>query len=386
MITFKKIKRASHLSRKGVLSFQGLLPYTRRHRSWFLKGGLAALGLVAARLALPWPLRGVVDQWTVDGAMFRIGILASFPFQEHFVLVMGVSFLFLVFLIGYLDYHERLFFGRFSAGVVRDLRKDAAAFVAELAPEDRGLSSGNLSARLIGDAVRVKAGLHSFLVQVTTSGLVFLGVTGILMWMDIALGLIFAAAGVGTAIVTFWGGIRIFKKSLMKSKKEGKITDRIYALREEKTNSEAIVLDDDEDEDEDDEDVLTNNVAKEKSSRSHPKAAVTRIQGTVTWITHGLFGIAVLAALGVGSALVETGQIQSGDMVVFMMYTLMIHGPIVRLARQGCRSGKILGSAYRLEQIFRKIKESKVPDTDPLSADFEIVNVQEPMSELHAKF
>jgi ABC-type multidrug transport system fused ATPase/permease subunit len=315
-----------------------------------------------------------------------MGILASFPFPEHFVFVMGISFLFLVFLIGYLDYHERLFFGRFAAGMVRDLRRDAAAFVAGLAPEDRVLSSGNLSARLIGDAVRVKAGLHSFLVQVTTGGLVFLGVTGILMWMHVVLGLIFAIAGVGTAIVTVWGGIRIFKKSLMKSKKEGKISDRIYALREEKANSGGIVLDDDEDEDEDDEDVLTNDVAKERPTRSHPKAAVTRIQGTVTWIAHGLFGIAVLAALWVGSELVRTGQIQSGDMVVFMMYTLMIHGPIVRLARQGCRSGKILGSAYRLEQIFRKIKESDASDSEPLSVDFGVIDTPEPIGESSAKF
>ena len=63
-----------------------------------------------------------------------------------------------------------------------------------------------------------------------------------------------------------------------------------------------------------------------------------------------MFGLAVLAALWVGVNGVEAGRFAAGDMVVFMMYVLMMRGPIVRLARQGSQTGKVLGAGYRIIQ------------------------------------
>ncbi len=337
----------THLLRKGFAAFRGLLPFARRHSFWFVRGALAAAGVVAVRLALPWPLRGVVDQWAADGGNSIGGISRFLPPQLDFVFVMGLSFLVLIFLLGYLDYRERLCFARFTAGMVRDLRTDAMEAASRVSQEERTLSTGDLVTRLIGDAARIKSGLQGFLVHVATGGLVFFGVTAVLMVMDPSLGLIFAAAGIGTALVTVWGAIRIFKKSLKKRKKAGKFADRIHGVLEGGPDD-------------------ADDLETDRSNGRHG-ASTTKIQGTATWITHGVFGVAALAALWVGSASVDKGQMKPGDMVVFMMYTLMMRGPIVRLARQGCRSGKILGSAYRLAQVFPKVRESKVSDPGALS-------------------
>ncbi|MGH8729556.1 MAG: hypothetical protein ACREV9_15675 [Burkholderiales bacterium] len=43
-----------------------------------------------------------------------------------------------------------------------------------------------------------------------------------------------------------------------------------------------------------------------------------------------------------------------GDLVVFMMYALMMRGPIVRLARQGSKTGRIFGAGYRLVHMIDK--------------------------------
>lgn len=98
------------------------------------------------------------------------------------------------------------------------------------------------------------------------------------------------------------------------------------------------------------------------------EATQTKLQGIATWTTHGIFGAAVLAALWVGALAVDAGRMAAGDMVVFMMYALMMRGPIVRLARQGCRTGKALGTGYRLVQLFSVDTVARTKQREPLAA------------------
>jgi ABC-type multidrug transport system fused ATPase/permease subunit len=81
------------------------------------------------------------------------------------------------------------------------------------------------------------------------------------------------------------------------------------------------------------------------------EAQLTHAQGVATWATHAIFGAAVLAALAAGSNAVAAGRIGVAEMVLFMMYALMMRGPLVRLARQGAKSGRILAAGHRLLQL-----------------------------------
>ncbi len=324
--------------RSGVHIIRALLPFARKSRRWFVYGCLAASVVVAARLALPWPLRAVTDRWVANGPEEGSGLGALAPGSADYVVLIGFVFLIVILLLGLFDFLERLAFARFAIGSVRDIRAKAfwCAMRSNEAKENEGSEtpptrSGDVVARLVGDTARLKNGLQGFLVHVATNSVVFLGVTVVLFTMDASLGLIFAGAGIGTTIVTLWAAGRMFDSALKHRKKEGKLAQEIEeAIKRDLGDATFVRIN--------------------KSSGRH-EASQTRTQGIATWSAHVFFGVAVLAAIWVGSQGVDAGRISVGDMVVMMMYALLMRGPIVRLARQGSRTGKILGAAHRLVQL-----------------------------------
>lgn len=320
-------------ARDAAKALSALARFGRRHWRAFACGSLAAAGVVAGRLALPWPLRAVSDRWLGQGgAAGDDGLLALVPAGLDPVLAMGALFLAVMLGLGLADFLERLWFARFALSTVGDLREAAFAAVMRRRHQPLPIEPGEVIARLIGDAARIKSGMQVFLVHVATNGAVFLGVTVILFGMEPALGLIFAAAATGTALATGWGAARLFRGALKRREKEGRIANRIVdRLRgSEDDDGEAVKL------------------ARDGDSQG---AAQTRTIGVATWTSHVLFGLAVLAALVVGADAVEEGRIATADLLVLMMYALLMRGPIVRLARQGSKSGKTLGTARRLVQL-----------------------------------
>lgn len=323
------VSRPTHFSggkgsnfHRGLAVLRRLAPYAQWHRRWFVLGTVAAIAVVASRLALPWPLRAVAD--LARGAGDDNFILSLAPLALDPVLAMGGIFFALIFALGLSDLLERLYFARFAIATVRDLRSDAIAAAVGM----RTRSSGDVVSCLIGDSAKVKSGMQSFLVHVATNGLVFAGMTLILFAMDATLGLIFTLAGLATAFITVWAASRIFQSSLSHRIREGELAEQIQDALENDADVEIV------------------------ETSGSEEARQTKLQGIATWTSHGIFGAAVLAALWVGARAVEAGQIDIGDLVVFMMYALMMRGSVVRLARQGAKTGKIFGAGFRLFQVF----------------------------------
>lgn len=313
------------LWRKSALAFHGVRPFARKNLGLFATGAVAAVVVVAARLALPWPLRAITEYLSASGAEPSL-IVGLNP-----VLAMGLIFFTLMVILGFGDFIERLYFARFAIGTTRDLRK--AAFKKSLGINADGYkaATGDMVSRLIGDTARLKAGLQGFLVHVATNGLLFLGATVVLFFLNPGLGVIFASAGVAAMIVTIWGAHRVFENSLRHREKEGKLANTIEKSITRGPDKKTL--------------------KRINRSSSKYEAAQTRLQGLVTWTAHGIFGLAVLAALLTSATAMAEGKLAVGDLIVFMMYALMLQGPIVRLTRQGTRTGKILGPGYRLVQI-----------------------------------
>jgi ABC-type multidrug transport system fused ATPase/permease subunit len=148
-------------------AFGLLWRFGARHRGWLARGGLAALCVVALRVALPWPLRMLLGPWLDDS-----GVALTSETIVSYCLVFGGIML----ALGLFDFLSRLWFARFAIGTVQDLR--TAAFKA--ADRETG-TPGDVISRLIGDTARIKAGMKGFLVHVATNGVLALGVAGIML-------------------------------------------------------------------------------------------------------------------------------------------------------------------------------------------------------------
>ncbi len=308
-----------------------LASFGQRHIRMLVLGGLSALFVVGIRLVLPWPLKALMKPWLGHASHRAHGLLELVPSGLDPVLAMGGLFLLLLFALGYMDFIARLYFARFAIGSIRDLRTQAFKKAGQLRPHTRQMGSGDLVARLIGDTARLKAGLKGFLVHVATNGVMLVGVTGVLLWLDVRLGLIFVVADILVVCVTAWGAKAMFRSALKFRTKEGQLADYIHESWQDKPSSSSFG------------DV-------NHSSGTH-EASLTRIQGVTTWAAHVILGLAVVATLWLGTRSVAAGRIDAGDLFVVMMYGLMVRAPIVQLARQGARTGKIMACGERLERL-----------------------------------
>ena len=313
---------------KFRVGLTGITHFSKRHRGLFIKGSLAAIAVVAARLALPWPLRAIAEiVASSDGAAGSLAI------SNNEVIRQSLLFLCCIAALGLFDYVARLFFSRFSIATTRDLRQAAFSTALGIDVASRKAATGDLVSRLIGDAGRVKAGMQGFLLHVATNGLLFAGVTVILFTIDPRMGMLFGFAAIVTGAITIWGARSIFRMSLQHRRKEGQLANKIHSsLR--KTHDKSKLK----------------NINK---TSGRYEASLTRLQGRITWFAHVIFGVTVVGSLWLGVQAASQGSVAVGDIVLFMLYALMIRGPIIRLCRQGTRTGKILGPAYRLVQMLQ---------------------------------
>ncbi len=325
-------------SARWLRGLRALAPHARQHRSWLIRGLLAAVLVVGLRLALPWPLRAVIEPSLSGQADHAIGVLSWIPPGINPVIVMGAAFLLLMVALGYADLLERICFARFAIGTVRDLRAHAFKSMVHSDPLDRPMGSGDVVARLIGDTARIKVGLRGFLVHVATNGIMYVGVTVVLFFVDTTLAMVFAAGGLTVLTVTIVGLLRIRRQALKHRKKEGKLAETIAAASSEDSGEASF--------------------AKVNRSSGHHEVTLVKLQGRTTWLAHAIFGVTVLVALWIGTSAVSSGRISGGDLFVFIAYALMVQRPMIQLSRQGARTGKVLACAERVAKLSAASKDS----------------------------
>lgn len=310
----------------------------KMHIRTFYAGAVTSLFVVGCRLVMPWPLKAIVHPWlshhtshTNTGSTWVSYLPAGLA--PEFVLA-GL-FLLLLTGLGLADYRERLYFARFAIGFIHSLRSKAVESAVRLQKKgiNERVNSGDLISRMIGDTARIKAGLKGFLVHVATNGIMFLGVTCVLLYMDWVLGLIFAIAGLVIGLITCFGASAIFYRAVKYRSKEGTLAGSISESQRGKLDADVFTS--------------TSQVSGTQ------EAALTAIQGKTTWSAHFVFGAAVVSCLGAGILSVRQGRIDIDSLVVFIMYALMMRGPMVQLARQGSRTGKIFACLERVIEILQ---------------------------------
>jgi len=322
-----------------------LWSFGTRHRRWFVSGAISALGVVGLRLILPWPLKALIEPSLKKAVTKSHGLLLLVPDGWNPAITMGAVFLGAILFLGLFDYIERLCFARFSIGAIRDLRAKAFRKARQIGGLQDASGSGDLVARLIGDTARLKAGLKGFLVHVATNGVNFIGLTLIVLWINTTMGLIFVVTIFLIGLVTLLGARSMYARALKFRTKEGKLADFIQDSWDNQT--------------------LTDFAAVNESS-GHHEAALTQIQGRTTWCAHVIFGIGIVATIGYGARAVAGKSVDAGDLVVLAMYALSIRKPIVQLARQGTRTGKILACGDRLARLLTSSGDSCSSTLAPL--------------------
>ena len=300
------------------------------HKRWLMRGAFATVGVVLFRLAMPWPLRGVMEVVFLHGTREGRPLESYLPgWGEPLLWLSGFYILFAVGL-GVSEMIQRVNIMRFSAQTVHDMRAAAVRGAGARARKERA-ASGDIVARIVGDSARIKAGLSGIMVHGLQNGLLFILVSAVMLYISLQLGLIFLAAGLLALSIGLAGSTPVARVARKQRDKEGEYASAIQEGLESGT--------------------LDNHLDKINWSSARKEVRTTKLIARSSLYAHIVLAAAVGLALWYGAHGVASGTIEPGELFLFIAYALTVHRRMVQVGRQTARSGKVVACANRIGAI-----------------------------------
>jgi ATP-binding cassette subfamily B protein len=324
------------LRRRAVIAWRGVAPFARPHRAALVPGMLGAIGVVAARLAFPWPLRGVLELTLHAGGARGASVTKLVPAGGDQTLWLIGAFVVIIAVWAVAEYVQRLAFARFASGTVRDAR-DAAVRRLEAKGGETNKDPGDMLARIMGDSQRLKSGIRSVLVGTTRNGFFFLGVAVILLFIDVAIGLVFVAGGLLSVAVACIGAHHAARVTRRFRRNESAMTGRLHRLLARA--SEAASEGPDE------------QVGKDKPLGRRADSKLSRIEGFTTIAIHAVLAVSTCAILLLAIRAGRAGTVSPGSVFIVLIYVTLMHNKTVSFGRMIVRLGRVVTSAERLAGV-----------------------------------
>jgi ATP-binding cassette subfamily B protein len=326
------------LRRRAVVAWRGIAPFARPHRGALVPGLLGAIGIVAARLAFPWPLRGVLELSLGNGGARGATVSKLVPANADPAWWLTFSFVVIIVVWALSEYVQRLAFARFAAGTVRDAR-DAAIKRLESKGGETSRDPGDVLARVMGDSQRLKSGIRGVLVGTTRNGFFFLGVAVILLLIDVPIGLVFIAGGLVSVLVACVGAHHAARMTRKFRRRESALTGRLHRLLAPgDEGAEGEVGDEDE-------------PAKQKRAGRRADSKLSRVEGYTTIAIHGVLAAATCAILVLAIDAGRSGAVSPGGVFIVLIYVTLMHNKTVSFGRMIVRLGRVVTSAERLAGV-----------------------------------
>jgi len=304
-------------------------PFARPHRRHLGMALAASVMVTAAQLALPWPLKWIVDLAAADSAG-SAARPAWFPALGSPVVWPATALIAVGVVFGLAEYFQRLAVARFVVRAVNDARVGILTRSLRSAPRlGRSRDPGDVLTRVVSDTARLRVGMKGALVHVLQHGLFLLGVSAVLLVLDVRLGLVYLG-GLGVALgVAVVGTDRAAAMARRRRGRESRaVADALHAAMTPGEELTAKQLD-----------------------RDRPVAIITQVKGRTAWAVQAVLAVTTSVVLSLAVRSADTGRLGTGDVALVASYLLMLHYPMMRLGRQITRLGPQLTSAERLARL-----------------------------------
>ncbi len=313
--------------RRTRAAYQALVPYGTAHRQHLLTGAVATVILVAARLAFPWPLRGLLEiVFRQNGSGRAQRVVSLVPhYGDPIVWLIG-AFVVIILVWAMAESRQRLSFTRYAVGLSSNLRAAAIARVPGRAAS--GSAAGDLISIVTGDTSRVKTGVKSILIGISRNGAFFLGVAVIVTVIDPVVGLVFVTGGLATVLAGTVGAARSSRIVRRSRERAGALADELHHH-------------------------LSGESELDPSPRGdrEPDSKATRVEGSATFTVHAILAAATCAMLFLTISDARAGKLSAGSVFTIFAYVLLMHNKTVALGRSIVRVGRVLPSAERIAAL-----------------------------------
>lgn len=332
---WKLVKDLSDLRRVVRL----LAPYLRGHYP-VLAGGMAlTIGLLAFRLAQPWPLKWILDGLTGIGGQPVTPLAAAVLFLGIASAAAVVEYWQIMSLIGL---GNRVLY-RFRTDLFQHVLRQSLAF------HERS-DEGELLTRVVYDTNRLRKGVNQILTRLFQTLLTFIVTIAVLFWVDIPLALVMGVLGVLALALMVRGGRRVKKAAKRNRRREGKlaalVAEDLIAIRDVQTFRP------------DPGDSSSFQRINAKSLKQEGK--IRKLSSDMLMKVEIILSVGIALILIFGVQRVSSGAITVGELVLFVSYAGSLYRPFFRFARQVTRMGTAVASADRLQRIM--LQEPEITD------------------------
>ena len=326
--------------------FRRMGPHLRPHRRKLAWGFLAMLGVAAAEVARPWPIKIVFDGILIpqeEPDAVTGWLIETFGSGDGLLAATALAILAIALVGGAAGFAQAYLIAAVGQKVVAQIRLDLYRHIQRLSHSFHDTaSSGDIIARLTGDVRMMRDLLIDTVVFLAARTLVIVVTVAVMLWMDWRLTLVALTIMPLLWIVTRHFGGRIRGAARKQRRKEGKIavvmTEGISAINVVKGFAREAHEE--------------QRFAKQNNSSAEAGVVTTRLAANMDRVTQVLLALGTAMVLWYGVTRVRGGAITPGDLLVFTAYLTSLYKPIRKIASMTSRVAKATASGERLLEIF----------------------------------
>lgn len=321
---------------------------------------------VVLRLVEPWPLQLVLDSILGTIALNPQVALVTDLFSKQFALndvmslltLCAVSLILIAIVRAWVDYYRTVTFSLMGNHVISDLRSQLFRHLQSLSLDFHQRSrGGDLTVRLTGDINMLKDVAVSAALPLISSGLLLVGMLGIMLWMNWRLGMLVLAVFPLFALVTYRSSFKIHQSAQKQRRREGALAATaaeslavVKSLQAHGANT-----------------AIAGSFAT-ANKKSHKEGARTsRLTAGLERAVDIQIAIATALVLWQGTRFVLEGSLTAGELVVYLAYLKRGFKPLQDFAKYTGRISKAMAAGERISEILNE-RPDVVEATDAITA------------------
>ena len=316
----------ARLTRADLSTYVRLLQYVRPYAKWMAVATIALLFSVGLGLILPLVIRNLVDLILVENDLPRLNQLALGLFVV-FILQAAASFV------------HQLTLAYVGENAVADIRVQIYGHLQALSLRFFGDNrTGEIVSRITNDTALLQSAITEDLVALLRQALTLIGAVVLLFWLDWRLTVIILLGVPIISLTMVWLGRKIRRESKLVqdalAQSASVVEETVAAVRIVKSFTR--------------EDYEINRFSQAVTETY--EAAMRRAQ--VRAVLSPAIGFMAFASITItlwfGSYEVIQGRLTAGDLVAYLIYTMMVAAPIATLAGLYARFQAAIGATERL--------------------------------------
>jgi ABC-type multidrug transport system fused ATPase/permease subunit len=327
--------------------FRSMAP---RYRRMVVFASLAMLGDASLTVLRPWPLKVVIDRVIPANpkpirAPFIGSWLSEVATDRMWTLYGACATTLLIALgTGLLTYWYTRTLGSTAQHYVFDLRSNLFAHMQRLSLRfhDRQ-QTGDLITRLTSDVQSVQDAIASSAIILVTNAFLLLGMVGVMLWLNWE----FALVALSVAPVLYWSITRNTDQVRSASRQARRSTGQLASLAQETLSSIRIVQGLAQEEQ------VDSRFANQSQVSLRAYLDGVKYQAAVAPVIDLLAAAGLCLVMWFGATHVISGQLTTGDVVIFFAYVTNLYSPMRALSKSANSSAKTIVSLERIVEILQ---------------------------------